>query len=244
MEKPTALAHEAIYSAVENILRDAPRGKLLDAPAGHGALAERLIQHGFDVSCCDLYPEIFRLDGVEIRQGNLDGRLPYENGEFEIAVCVEGLEHIENPANAIREFARLLTPGGLFIVSVPNIMNIEERLKWLLGGYTSHFKPISKSALAKARSDYPGMEEIALHVNPVGYSEVRFLLERSGFALERTYIDKRKKNGWTYAPIVALIRLASRFSSQKRRDERWTNELNSNEVLAGGNTLIFKARKL
>lgn len=244
MEKTPALAHEAIYSTVEKILREARRGKLLDAPAGHGALAERLIGLGFDVSCCDLYPEIFMLDSVEMRKGNLDGRLPYDDDEFETAVCVEGLEHIENPANAIREFARILAPGGLFIVSVPNIMNIEERLKWLLGGYTSHFKPISKASLAKASSDYPGMEEIALHVNPIGYSEVRFLLEKSGFALEATYIDKQKKNGWAYAPIVAFIRLASKFSSQKRRDERWTNELNSSEVLTGGNTLIFKARKL
>jgi hypothetical protein len=88
------------------------------------------------------------------------------------------------------------------------------------------------------------MEEIALHVNPIGYSEVRFLLEKSGFALERTFIDKPKKNDWAYAPIVALIRLASKFSSPKRRDERWSDELNSNEVLTGGNTLIFKARKL
>jgi hypothetical protein len=30
----------------------------------------------------------------------------------------------------------------------------------------------------------------------------------------------------------------------KRRRERWTDELNSREVLTGGNTLIFKARKI
>jgi hypothetical protein len=38
--------------------------------------------------------------------------------------------------------------------------------------------------------------------------------------------------------------LTSRFSSSAKRRERWTDELNADEVLLGGNTLIFKARKL
>jgi len=179
-----AIAHEAIHETVERILRNEPRGRLLDVPAGEGALALRLKQIGFDVSCCDLYPEIFKLEGVEIRSGNLDSRLAYDDDSFDCVVCVEGLEHIGNPGNAISEFSRLLKTNGRLVVSVPNIMNIEERLKWLISGYTSHFKPLSAEKIAEARREYPGMEEIALHVNPIGYSEVRFLLEKNGFRLE------------------------------------------------------------
>ncbi|MGE3467888.1 MAG: hypothetical protein AB7J13_13270, partial [Pyrinomonadaceae bacterium] len=126
----------------------------------------------------------------------------------------------------------------------PNIMNIEERLKWLINGYTSHFKPLSETALADIRRDFAGVEEVALHVNPIGYSEVRFLLEKYGFELEGTYADKPKANSWAYLPIVGLIRLAGRVSSSAKRKARWTRELNSDEVLLGGNTLIFKAIKL
>src|SRR5215210_5481128 len=90
MEAPAALAHEAIYDTVETILKDAKRGRLLDVPAGEGALALRLKNAGFDVSCSDLYPEIFKLEGVENRQGNLDGRLPYDDASFDLVVCVEG----------------------------------------------------------------------------------------------------------------------------------------------------------
>lgn len=243
MQTPVALAHEAIHIAVEDVLRDAPTGKLLDVPAGEGALSLRLRNLGFDVRCCDLYTEIFKLDGAEILRGNLDQKLPYDDGEFDVVVCVEGLEHIENPANAIREFSRLLKKGGTLIVSVPNIMNIEERLKWLVNGYTSHFKPLSRAALDDIERDFGGMEEIALHVNPIGYSEVRYLLEKSGFALEKTFIDKPKKNTWAYFPVTALIKLAATFSSASKRRARWTDELNSNDVLLGGNTLIFKAVK-
>jgi ubiquinone/menaquinone biosynthesis C-methylase UbiE len=243
-EKPVALAHEAIHETVESILKLETRGKILDVPAGEGALSLRLKNLDFDVSCADLYPQIFKLSGTEIKLANLDEKLPYGDNLFDYIVCVEGLEHIENPANAIREFSRLLKSGGNLIVSVPNIMNIEERLKWLFNGYTSHFKPLSNDALAKISSEFGGMEEIALHVNPIGYSEVRYLLEKNGFEIKQTYLDKPKKNSWLYFPIVALIRLMSKFSSTEKRKQRWTDELNSNEVLLGGNTLIFKARKI
>ena len=243
MSEPSALAHVAIHDTVESLLRDAPRGKLLDVPAGEGALAQRLKELGYEVSCCDLYPQIFKLDGVDIKQGDLDARLPYDDASFDTAVCVEGLEHIENPANAIREFTRLLKPQGTLIVSVPNIMNIEERLKWLFSGYTSHFKPLSAEAREAIAREFGGMDEIALHVNPIGYSEVRYLLEKYGFAIEGVHIDKPKRNSWAFRPIVGVIRLVSRFSSDSKRRERWTDELNSDEVLLGGNTMIFKAKK-
>jgi len=244
MDSPVALAHEAIHETVENILKNEPRGKILDVPAGEGALSLRLRNLGFDVSCCDLYTEIFKLPDAEIKRGNLDAKLPYADKSFDYVVCVEGLEHIENPANAMREFSRLLKENGTLIVSVPNIMNIEERLKWLFSGYTSHFKPLSVEALTKINEEFGGMEEIALHVNPIGYSEVRFLLEKNNFELQKTYLDKPKKNSWAFFPLVVLIKLISRFSSENKRRSRWTDELNSNEVLLGGNTLIFKAKKI
>lgn len=238
------MAREGAHEAVAELLRGSPLGNLLDIPAGHGALALRLKELGFEVFACDLYPQIFDAKGIEIKSGDLDDTLPYDDQTFAYVVCIEGLEHIENPANAIREFARVLKPGGSLVVSVPNIMNVEERLKWLFAGYTSHFKPLSAEARAAITKEYGGMEEVALHVNPIGYSEVRFLLERFGFELQSVHADQKKKNSWLFLPVVALIRLSSRFSSRAKRRERWTEDLNADEVLLGGNTLIFKAKKI
>lgn len=238
---PTPLAHQAIHDTVIAILKDLPCGSLLDVPAGEGALAARLIDAGFDVRCCDLYPEIFRLDGVDIHRGNLDAELPFSDQLFDYVTCLEGLEHIENPQQAMREFARVLKRGGHLIVSVPNILNIEERLKWLLYGYTSHFKPISRAASDRLRTEYGGRVEIAAHVNPISYSELRYVLERNGFALVGIHRDKPKSNAWLYWPIVATIKLIAAITPAQKRTERWTDELASKEVLLGGNTLIVHA---
>jgi hypothetical protein len=92
--------------------------------------------------------------------------------------------------------------------------------------------------------DLDGMDEIAYHVNPIGYSELRFLLEKSGFSIESLSADKHKKNSWAFIPLTAAIRLVSKFTPEQKRKERWADELNSKEVLTGGNTLIFRAKKL
>jgi len=244
MAEPVAFAHEAVHDTIESILSGGLGGRLLDIPAGEGALARRLARVGYQVSCADLYPEIFKADEFEIKQADLDGQLPYKDASFDCVVCIEGLEHIENPANAIREFSRLVRQGGTLVVSVPNIMNIEERFKWLISGHTSHFKPLTAGVLETIRKDHPNTEEVALHVNPIGYSEIRYLLEKNGFELERAYRDKPKANSWAFRPVVGLIRLISRFSPESKRKARWTDELNSDEVLLGGNTLILKAKKL
>lgn len=240
---PQPIAHEAIHERVAEILDGCPRGVLLDVPAGEGALASRLKQLGFEVRCCDLYTEIFRLSDVEIRRGDLSKSLPYDDAAFDYVTCVEGIEHIENPQQAVREFARILRSGGHLIVSTPNILNIEERLKWLFYGYTSHFKPLSREHLENLRRDYGEMEEIALHVNPISYAELRYTLEKYGFEIVRALRDKPKKNLWIYWPVVALVRLIGRLTPEHKRRERWTEELQSDEVLLGGNTLVVHAIK-
>jgi ubiquinone/menaquinone biosynthesis C-methylase UbiE len=240
---PAAMAHEAIYDTVLGIVQNLPRGKLLDVPAGEGALAARLLEAGFDVHCCDLYPEIFRLNGVEMRQGDMAGTLPYNDSLFDYVTCIEGLEHIENPQQAIRQFSRLLKTGGRLIVSVPNILNIEERFKWLLHGYTSHFKPLSREQVEKARNEFGYKVEVALHLNAISYAELRYSLESCGFEILRLHRDKPKSHIWLYWPVVTLIRLLGRLTSAEKRRERWTDELQSDEILLGGNTLIVEATK-
>jgi 2-polyprenyl-3-methyl-5-hydroxy-6-metoxy-1,4-benzoquinol methylase len=240
---PQAMSRPGLHDTVMKILDPLPRGRILDCPAGEGALAERMLAAGFDVRCSDLYAELFRLDGIEIKQGDLSGTLPYASESFEYITSLDGLEHIDSPPQAFREYQRLLKPRGHLIISVPNIMNIEERLKWLLFGYTSHFKPLSDQSKTKIRYDYAGKDEIAVHANPIGYNELRYYLEKNGFAIQGVYRDRKKANQWLYWPLVAVIRLLAKLTPEARRKDRWTEELASGPVLLGGNTIIIHSIK-
>jgi SAM-dependent methyltransferase len=240
---PVPIARPEIHKTVAGILDPLPRGRLLDVPAGEGALSARLSEMGFEVRACDLYPEIFRLKTIEVKRGDLSDRLPYQDAEFQYITCLEGLEHIENPHQAIREFARLLAPGGHLIISVPNILNIEERVKWLLNGYTSHFKPISQEHLRMRHQQWGEKEEVVLHINPIAYSELRYILEKYGFDVLGAYRDKPKPKLWLYWPLASAIRLIGLLMPERKRRERWADALASDAVLLGGNTLVLHAAK-
>jgi SAM-dependent methyltransferase len=237
------IARPEIHETVARILDPFPRGKLLDVPAGEGALSQCLSEAGFEVQACDLYPEIFRVPDITVLRGDLSSVLPYRDAEFQYITCLEGLEHIENPHQAIREFARLLAPGGHIVISVPNILNIEERVKWLFNGYTSHFKPISEEHLRMRHQQWGEKEEVVLHINPIAYTELRYILEKYGFELRGSYRDKPKPHIWLYWPLVAVIRFFAWLKPERKRRERWAAELASDAVLMGGNTLVLHATK-
>ena len=57
-------------------------------------------------------------------QSNLDiisdiTAIPEPDASFDAIMCVEVFEHLPEPIKAIQEFARLLKPGGLLILTAP-----------------------------------------------------------------------------------------------------------------------------
>lgn len=46
---------------------------------------------------------------------------PFDEGTFDCIVCGDVLEHLVEPAGALRKLARMLEPEGLVVISIPNI---------------------------------------------------------------------------------------------------------------------------
>ncbi|MCG7848457.1 MAG: class I SAM-dependent methyltransferase, partial [ANME-2 cluster archaeon] len=108
------------------MLDNEKKGRLLDAPAGEGALCKKLKNKEFDVYACDIDPSQFKLKDIECMKVDLNEPLPlpYQSSSFDYITCVEGLEHIENPWNVIREFSRVLKKGGKLIITTPNVASL------------------------------------------------------------------------------------------------------------------------
>ncbi len=56
---------------------------------------------------------------AEIR-GSVEA-LPVGDGEFEVVLCVQVLEHCDDPARAVRELHRVATPGGRVLASTHGV---------------------------------------------------------------------------------------------------------------------------
>lgn len=50
--------------------------------------------------------------------------IPAPNASFDAILCSEVLEHVPEPTHALDEFARLLKPGGVLIVTAPFASNV------------------------------------------------------------------------------------------------------------------------
>lgn len=231
------LARTETHDWVIEYLSKEKTGYLLDAPAGTGALAIRLRDIGYEVVCCDINPSMFAADGTEIRKCDLNQPLPYPSESFDFVTCIEGLEHLENPYNAIREFFRILKPGGKLILSLPNYLNIERRMRFLITGLFS--KVPSPRSFGKDRFENLWM----LHLIPLTYPILKLALEHWGFEIVMIAKDKEKRRMKWLLPIVWGIQLYCSFWTKKKRTEYHLNETLSAPLIMGGNTLIVIARK-
>jgi ubiquinone/menaquinone biosynthesis C-methylase UbiE len=111
--------------AVLEVLGDGP-GEVLDAGMGPGRLCEQLAMRGWTVSGVDISEQMVRhararlSDGKErLRQGTLD-QLPFPDASFDAVTATGVLEYAASVPVAVRELARVLRPGGLAVLSIPN----------------------------------------------------------------------------------------------------------------------------
>lgn len=237
MHGPTPLARRGIHEKVLEIIGSETRGKVLDIPTGTGALSLKLKKMGFDVYCCDINEDHFELTGLPFKKGNMNERLPYEEDSFDYVVCLEGIEHTENPFNAMREFARVLRKGGKLILSFPNYLNIEKRIKFLItGSLTRPTNPLL--FVGESTSDLA-----MLHLNPITYTTLKFFLVVQGFSIVDIAIDKKKKKQKFLYPLVWLITLYTSFWPKRQKEKYWLKETLSPTIIMGGNTTIVIAQK-
>ena len=99
--------------------------RVLDAGCGTGGLIRRLVlRHpdwswtGIDVEplACELARE--RAPMAEIREGSVTV-LPWADGSFDAVVSADVIYHLDDDGAALREFFRVLKPGGMVVINVP-----------------------------------------------------------------------------------------------------------------------------
>jgi ubiquinone/menaquinone biosynthesis C-methylase UbiE len=103
--------------------------RVLEISSGSGfltVLLAPLLRGGGSVLCYDVAEGMVKLAREKLRARGLDNvafhlgtdaSLPgLESGTFDKAVCLGGFHHVEDPVRLFRAVARLLRPGGTFVV--------------------------------------------------------------------------------------------------------------------------------
>jgi SAM-dependent methyltransferase len=168
-------------------------------------------------------------------QGDVEGRLPFEDGEFGAAVCRFSFHHFQNPAAVAREMARVCRVGGRVVVEDIGASEHPER-----AAYHNHFEvlrdtshtrfiPLSEliAMIATAGLEISSVrtDDIANPVErwlSVAYTpedkaaEVRALIERD-IREDLSGTDARRINGELYFTHRSAIIVARKLGSPLQR---------------------------
>jgi SAM-dependent methyltransferase len=90
--------------------------RVLDFGSGDGFAARLLRNKGYQVSAVDIAPRFPQHYPVTAIGNTL---LPFRAGSFDLIYASNVLEHVENLAETLDEFSRILKPGGLGVFSMP-----------------------------------------------------------------------------------------------------------------------------
>jgi SAM-dependent methyltransferase len=219
--RPTAGTVPILDRALDMLCDVMPEpGHLADLPCGTGYLSFGAVERGWKVSPLDLNPEGWEGGDIAVpRRVDLNERLPLPDEVFDAIACCEGLEHIENPWLVLREFARVLRPGGVLVVTLPNTIDLRQRWRILRRGYYGHYLP-----------------KVPDHINLLGTFGLCHALLRQGFRIEA--IDVAKVYG---GPLRRVLARLVPFSKASRLPDEVRRMLSQPRVLCG-RTAVIAAR--
>ncbi len=115
-----------------------PGSKILDIGAG-SCRYRHLFNH-----CQYKAHDFAKLEACDVGNGygELDyisdiPHIPVENGSFDAILCTQVLEHVPEPVLAVKEFARILKPGGILLLTAPQRSGLHQAPYHFYGGYTA-----------------------------------------------------------------------------------------------------------
>ena len=181
---------------------------------------------------------------VDIVDLNDKKELPYQNNKFDIVTATEVIEHLEDFRAILREVYRVLKPGGIFVLSTPNILNLNSRLRNLWFGFAELMGPLP----IQNRK----IESCAGHINPISLFYIMHALNELNFQEIDYTIDKYQRPGigkviFFLLPIkfwgsLIWMREVKKYKTIDESNKEIVGKLNSLPTLLG-RTIIVSAKK-
>ena len=170
---------------VKHISRIHPGKKILDIGISYGFYDIILKEEfGLDVTGLELeenipvYCPLPRLHGIPIIAGELSKRpCSIPNESCDVVIFSEVIEHIRiSPLRALLEINRILRPGGILLLTTPNVARLSNVLALLVGKNIVEAFPDEDSELTHIRDKMK-------HIREYTMNELKTLMNRAGIKI-------------------------------------------------------------
>lgn len=182
----------AMLAAMLRIAEPAGAPRVLEIGVTPGHYTQLLVGAGYRVSGIDLDPDtraaLWTRLQVDVANVNLEREgLPYRDQTFDWVVFSEVIEHMRfTPLTLLREFRRVLKPGGRLIISTPNELYLKSRLRTIARAFG--WQSLSTRQEFRTMMALEGDAIYTTHARIYTMAELHWLLEQAGFTVElRSY---------------------------------------------------------
>jgi SAM-dependent methyltransferase len=149
-----------------------------------------------------------KLLGASFALVNLDGPLPWANETFDAVICTEGIEHLENHFAFLREVGCVLKPGGVLVLTTPNITALRSRVRFFFSGFFGRdARPLNEAARHPLH-----------HIGLATFSELRYEFHVSGLQLTSVRHTHIKPIRYLYAILAPGMWLYTKIAFRKEKD--------------------------
>lgn len=166
------------------------RGRNLDLGCGSGWFSKKANEHDLRIISLDISPNLTRITKNRASSNALVAdaiNLPFSDNSFELIISSEMIEHLIVVEDGLREISRILSPGGVLILTTPNrrwlwMVNLATKLK--LRPYEGFENFLHFDQLACLLKKYDLKVEVHLGLHPWPFQ----LTPLQGLS---TWVDKR-----------------------------------------------------
>lgn len=122
----SGLTKEADYLRFMTLAHE-PIGTLLDVGCGGGRFLKRMQKRGWEVEGSDFDEQatkkVTARYGIKTHVGDL-AQCALPEHSFDVITMSQTIEHLYTPEATLRECLRLLKPGGLLVMTTPNVSSV------------------------------------------------------------------------------------------------------------------------
>jgi 2-polyprenyl-3-methyl-5-hydroxy-6-metoxy-1,4-benzoquinol methylase len=140
--RATEFSYELRESRLKKCARIIERlsvGRMLDIGCSAGDWAAHWQSNGWQCAAIDIdrgHVEIACHRGIDARYCDLNrDLLPFESQSFDLIFACEVIEDLVDTDAFVKELYRCVRPGGSVLITTPNLVSFENRLRLLLGIY-------------------------------------------------------------------------------------------------------------
>ena len=131
---------------------------------------------------------------AKLQASSIYEKIPCVGDSFDCVVFADSLEHIhQSPLVILGEIRRVLKPNGVLILTTPNVMRLENRVKFFLGvnihpdlyrfvygeRHAQHYREYTKGEVVTLLCDYAGfnMTGVLLYDYAAARTKIKKLLQ-------------------------------------------------------------------